>query len=145
MKTPDAVRSVTKNETGDGVEGACGRPLLDAESQERPRGRGRGECPRENPLRQRARLEVARAHGTKDTPRGRPLKGRLTSAAVGRLTNALPGTDLMRRVARQTTGALFAAASALSACAPPSLVGSAHPPAAAGAGATPASEGRELT
>jgi uncharacterized protein (DUF1800 family) len=139
MKTPDTVRSVTKNETGDGVEGARGRALLDAESQERPRDRGRGECPREESLRQRALLEVARAHGTKETTRVRPLKGRLTTRATRRLTGALPGTDLMRRVAHQTMVALFAVAVALSACAHPSTFGNVQAP------VNVAAEGRELT
>ncbi len=50
--------------------------MLNAEAEERPRGRGRGECPRQNALRESALLEVTGAHGTKETTRRNALKPR---------------------------------------------------------------------
>jgi uncharacterized protein (DUF1800 family) len=117
VKTPDAMRSVTENEARDGVEGARRRPLLYAKPQERPRSRGRSEYPCEDAVGQGALLEVGGAHGTKETTRLGPLKGRLTNAAAERLTNALPGPELMRRIVQQARPALIAAAFGLWACA----------------------------
>src|SRR5687768_538604 len=139
MKTPDAVRSVTKKETRDGIEGPRGHPLLNAEAEERPRGRGRDECPREDTLRERALLEVTGAHGTKETTRVGPLKARLTNVPAERLMNALQGTELMRRIELRSSYTLVVAALALSACARPSIDIGARMPTRA------AVEARELT
>jgi hypothetical protein len=74
MKTPDAVRSVTKKETRDCVEGARGHSLLNTEAEERTGGRSRGECPRQDALGERRLLEETGAHGTKETRRRNALK-----------------------------------------------------------------------
>ena len=103
MKTPDAVRSVTKKETCDGVEGARGGALLNAKAEERARGGGRGECPRQDALRASALLEVTGAHGTKETTRRNALKPRAAGIEVPltRLTIAE-----MRRLSRVLTSKL---------------------------------------
>ncbi len=126
MKTPDAVRSVTKKETCDGVEGARGRALLNAEAEERARGRSRGECPRQNALRASALLEVTGAHGSKETTRRNALKARaarLTSVDGvndGRHAASLSCPHIeahaMIRIGPQRRAAAVAVAFALSAC-----------------------------
>jgi hypothetical protein len=83
MKTPDAVCLVTKKETRNGVEGARGHALLDTETEERTGGCGRGECPRQNALRERALLEVTGAHATKETMRRSALKPHVRPLRIG--------------------------------------------------------------
>jgi uncharacterized protein (DUF1800 family) len=150
MKTPDAIGSVTKKETGDGVEGACGHSLLNAKTEERPCGRRRSECPRQNALLESGLLEVTGAHGTKETRGMLPLKARdarlvraggLTTIDRRRHTDAPNEAFAMRPTLIQVKAAVLAAALVVSACAPGSIVPRGH----AEPQSPVVSAGRELT